>query len=109
MKMQKIKITIVKCLSTREIHGAADLGCSAELDDVCPAFREGQEFIIEDGCQPEGFCSGAWADIFRHTRTLMWGGQYPWMNEPDKYLACCTDGFRPVVFRIERLDDTVEV
>jgi len=108
MKMNKVKITVVKCLNTREIHGDADLGCSASvLTPRCPAFKEGQEFII--GEKPEGFCQGAWADIYRHITVLRWNGRYPWMDQPDKYLACCTDGFRPVVFLLERLDDEVEV
>lgn len=108
--MKSVKITVVKRLNMDEIHGDSDLGCSAELDSLCPAFREGQEFIIskEGAGEPEGFCSGAWADIFRHTRVLMWGGHYPWMNEDGKYLACCTDGFRPVIFRLERLEEDAE-
>ena len=105
--MKKVKITVVKRLNRDEIHGDADPGCSAEMDALCPVFTEGQEFIT-DGNQPEGFCRGAWADIFRHTRVLMWGGHYPWMNEDGKYLTCCTDGFRPVIFRLERLDEEVE-
>ena len=102
--MKKVKITVVKTLNMNEIHGDADLGCSAELDALCPAFTEGQEFIVTSS-QPEGFCSGAWADIYRHITVLRWGGHYPWMNEDGKYLACCTDGFRPVVFRLERMEE----
>ena len=102
--MKKVRITVVKRLNMNEIHGDADLGCSAELDALCPAFTEGQEFIVTTG-QPEGFCAGAWADIYRHITVLRWGGHYPWMNEDGKYLTCCTDGFRPVVFRLERLEE----
>ena len=107
-KAKKVRITVIKTLNRDEIHGGANLGCSApELTPTCPAFVAGQEFIVTKG-QPEGFCSGAWADIYRHVTTLKWGGNYPWMKEEDKYLACCTDGFRPVVFLLERLAEDVE-
>jgi len=102
--MKKVKNTVVKLLNTNEIHGDSDLGCSAKLTPTCPAFTEGQEFIVSNE-MPKGFCQGAWADIYRHITVLRWGGHYPWMNEKGKYLACCTDGFRPVVFRLERLED----
>ena len=105
--MKKIKITLVKRLNRDEIRADSNLGCSARPTSLCPAFVEGQEFIVTTG-QPEGFCQGAWADIYRHITVLRWGGHYPWMNEKGKYLACCTDGFRPVVFRLEVLDEEVE-
>jgi len=108
--MTKVKITVVKRLGRSEVHGDANPGCSAELTDLCPVFTEGQEFVIskDNSSAPEGFCSGAWADIFRHTRVLLWGGHYPWMNEDGKYLTCCTDGFRPVIFRLERIEEQTE-
>jgi len=110
--MKKVKITVVKCLDTQEIHGDADLGCTASvLTPQCPAFKEGQEFIWpaegeNRNAAPDGFlCSGAWADIHRHCTVLMFGGRHPWMDQDGKYLTCCTDGFRPVVFLLERLDE----
>jgi len=112
MKMNKVKITVIKRLNTQEIHGDADLGCTANvLTPQCPAFEEGQEFIWPSAGEtrnaaPDGFrCSGAWEDIYRHITVLAFGGEHPWMDQPGKYLACCTDGFRPVVFLLERLDD----
>ena len=105
--MSKIRITVVKRLNRQEIFGDADLGCSADvLAPQCSAFEDGQEFIV--GGKPEGFCEGAWADIYRHITVLGRGGSHSWMDQPDKYLTCCTDGFRPVVFLLERLDDGAE-
>jgi hypothetical protein len=43
----------------------------------CRYFEEGQEFIADPGM----------------------------MRDPDKMITCCTDGIRPVFFRIERVDD----
>ena len=103
--MAKVKITVVKRLNFNEIHGDSDLGCSAELDPVCDQFSEGQEFVTDMTTVPEGFCPGAFADIFRFISGLRSGANYPWMNEQGKVLVCCTDGFRPVVFRLERIQD----
>lgn len=103
-RVKKVKITVVKCLNTKEIHGDSDLGCSQDLPPTCPVFSEGQEFIVTHDI-PRRFCQGAWADIFRFIDVLRFGGDFPWINEEGKYLACCTDGFRPVVFRIERLEE----
>jgi uncharacterized repeat protein (TIGR04076 family) len=110
MKMNKVRITVVKRLSSEDIHGDADPGCSAEvLTPQCPAFEEGQQFVVGPEGPPPGFCQGAWADIYRHITVLRWNGAYPWMDQPDKYLACCTDGFRPTVFLLERLEEEDEV
>ena len=116
--MKKVKITVVKTLNTKEIHGDISMnlfskvGCSAKLTPTCPVFVEGQEFIHTPAHMPpmpEGFrCEGAWADIYRHINVLMFGGDFDWMNEKGKYLTCCTDGFRPVIFRLERLEEEVQ-
>jgi uncharacterized repeat protein (TIGR04076 family) len=105
--MKKVKITVVKTLNTREIHRNSDLGCSQDLQPTCPVFAEGEEFIVTHDI-PRRFCQGAWADIFRYIDVVRFGGNFPWINEEGKYLACCTDGFRPVIFRIERLEEETE-
>ena len=99
-----IKITVVKRLSFDEIHADSDPGCSATMPPVCDQFVEGQEFVTDLMRVPDGFCPAAFVDIFRFISGLRSGANYPWMNEPGKVLACCTDGFRPVVFRLERIE-----
>ena len=103
--MAKVRITVVKRLDFNEIHGNADLGCSAKMDPVCDMFTEGQEFVTDLTEMPQGFCVGAFVDICRFITGLRFGANYPWMNEKGKVLTCCTDGFRPVVFRLERIED----
>ncbi len=100
----RVKITIVKKLNFNDIHSGSDLGCSAEMAPVCELFQEGQTFITDLTEMPQGFCPGAFADIFRFVSGLRAGADYPWMNEKGTVLVCCTDGFRPVVFRLERIE-----
>ena len=63
----------------------------------CEVFADGQEFIVDNPWSaPEGFCHWAWADIrtFIH---LVQEGKF------ETFVSCCTDGFRPVFFKIERI------
>jgi len=52
------------------------------------------------------FCSEAWDAIARYIYTGLQGGSIMrgWMKEENTMIACCSDGTRPVVFQIERID-----
>ena len=52
------------------------------------------------------FCSEAWDAIARYIYTGLQGGPIMkgWMKEENTMIACCSDGTRPVVFKIERID-----
>jgi uncharacterized repeat protein (TIGR04076 family) len=99
-----VQITVLKTL----YH--ADLAETYRRPDVprgpCPFFQEGQEFTVEYLAQrPEGFdCEWAWDDLHKIIFALMLRGDYrTWMVDPNTFVACCTDGIKPVVFKIERL------
>ena len=100
----KVKITVVKATDMNEIHKDTDLGCKADISPVCSKFKEGQVFITDMQHIPEDFCPFAFADIARHIIMIGENGSYWWMNEKDngKVIVCCTDGFRPVFFRVEQ-------
>jgi uncharacterized repeat protein (TIGR04076 family) len=73
---------------------------------LCECFDDGQEFVIEDfGAAPEGFCPYAWADIRTNLFTIAMGANVPGIRQPGTMLASCTDWFRPVLFKIERIED----
>ena len=59
-------------------------------------------------CGSEGvpFCSEAWDAISRYIYTALQGGSimHGWMKDDRVMIACCNDGTRPVIFRIERID-----
>ena len=99
-EMSKCKITVLKRCINQEIISEY----ISEKDFVlCPKFQEGQEFILESAEKPENFCGWAWADIQRDIVAIMYGADFPWFKEKGKHVVCCTDGFRPVVFLIERI------
>ena len=71
--------------------------------ELCDKFAEGQEFISSEGVHmPEGFCSWAWGDIQKCVLTLSRGGNFIGTN-PGVFVTCCTDGYRPVFFKLERI------
>ena len=102
VESDRVKITVLKKTDSKQIFGGdSPVGHAIE---ACSVFREGQEFIVEeDGKMPEGFCSWAWNDIYKTVTTLRFGGNFPWMEEKGTGVFCCTDGFRPVIFEIRRI------
>ena len=52
-------------------------------------------------------CSEARDAISRYIYTGLQGGSIMkgWMKEENTMICCCSDGTRPVIFKIERLDE----
>lgn len=101
--MHRIKITVLKKTYFKEI---ADKYRSAEKE-VCQQFQEGQEFITEENSPygpPNNFCPFAWNDIYKFFFVLKQEGLFSAdMKDDHSVIACCTDGVRPVIFKIERI------
>jgi uncharacterized repeat protein (TIGR04076 family) len=39
----------------------------------------------------------------------MTGGNFgTWMKNENEFITCCTDGVKPVVFKIERLEEEID-
>lgn len=103
--MKKCKITVIKRSLNKDL---ADEYCKNEAA-LCSCFKEGQEFIV-DFEPPKGFCGWAWNDIYRIVTSMLSGGNYSegyfngWMKDKNCMIACCTDGVRPVTFKIEIIE-----
>ena len=69
----------------------------------CAVFEEGQVFDIKGPfpAMPKGFCYWAWCDIQRNVAMACMGAKLPSGCE----FTCCSDGLRPVTFRIEPVAD----
>ncbi len=52
-------------------------------------------------------CSEAWDAIARYIYAGLQGGSIMkgWMKKENEMIACCSDGTRPVIFKIERMDE----
>ena len=87
------KITVLK----KTIHNDLYKQIRGKEGKVCGLFEEGQEFILTSPYKPpEGFCQWAWADIRQYILAA-------WSSSKYATVACCTDGFRPVFFKVERI------
>jgi uncharacterized repeat protein (TIGR04076 family) len=102
--MAKCKITVVKRTINQDLVDEY-LSDEREGFGLCHVYEDGQEYVI-DGfpLKPEGFCDWAWADIHRDVVAIMFGSNYPWMQRPGTIITCCTDGLRPVIFKVERIE-----
>ena len=74
---------------------------------ACDLWQEGQDFITEDWPnKPDDFpCDWAWTDIQRDVAMVMFGANPWWMASEGATMTCCSDGFRPVSFLVERIDE----
>lgn len=104
--MMKAKITVMKRIANQDLakeYRKAEY--NRRYPVPCNQFEDGQEFILEDmGTPPQGFCAWAWVDIHRDIVRVMSGGSNGALKQEGTTITCCTDGFRPVVFKIERVD-----
>jgi len=101
-QLSKCKITVLKMTVNQDL---ADEYLDVEGEfGPCERFQAGQEFIIEQPFgMPEDFCPWAWADIRKEILSIATGADKPWMKQPGTEIAGCTDWFRPVYFKIERV------
>jgi len=64
--------------------------------------KVGDEWVIGKKT-PEGICLSAFDALFSSARVLMFGGSFPWENDPDVTTVACPDADNPVVFELRRL------
>lgn len=104
--MKKCRITVM-----RKVHHA-DLSEQYEnpIDHACDV-EEGQVFIANGWEKPEGFCQSAWDTLSPFVLALSHGGgdfYDGWMKNKKSAMLSCNDGFRPVSFYVEALEEDAE-
>lgn len=110
--MAKVKVTVIKKECYQDLQ---EEYCMDPHVGACPLFEVGQEFIIEKGHGKDDFwhmldgqfCSEAWDSISRYIYAGLQGGSIMrgWMKRENEMIASCNDGTRPVIFKIERIDE----
>lgn len=104
--MKKCRITVMKVAQYRDLIEQYENPISHACDMV-----EGQVFIANGWQKPEGFCDSAWESMSAFVMTLSHGGgdfYNGWMKNKKSAMISCNDGFRPVSFLIEALDEDAE-
>ena len=99
----KVKITVLKRFKPSEVFDKMPVTPCEHLD-ACEFLTDGQTFFVDkDLSKPEGFCTSAWVTIYPTIRVLGFGGNLPWWKEKGISISCCSDGLRPVIFKLERV------
>lgn len=103
MNFHKCKVTVIKKFLNNELVNS--YLSNANSFPICNHVADNQEFIISNPYEmPENICASAWADIRPYIITIASGGSFDFMKEKHSAIATCTDPFRPVIFKIERID-----
>ena len=71
----------------------------------------GQTFLCQEWKKPEGFCDSAWDTVSPFVMALAHGGENfydGWMKNPRSAMISCNDGFRPVSFLLETVEEDAE-
>ena len=107
----KVKLTVIDKKLYPELQAQY---CADPESGACPVYEIGDEFVFERYGEADDFwkmgmgrqCSEAWDAIARYIYTGLQGGSIMrgWMKDERVMIACCSDGTRPVIFKIERMD-----
>ena len=99
--MTKFRITVVKKFGPEDVLGHEIFMPSGKKIVKCD-LKEGDSFISLNGNIPDGFCNAAWAVIYHKIQMFRFGGNYP-AFEPGTAYITCSDGIRPVSFKVEKI------
>jgi uncharacterized repeat protein (TIGR04076 family) len=106
-EMPKCKITVLKRTVNQDLIDEY-LDDSYQEHGLCECFRDAQEFSIDPSEIPKDFlecCPWAWADIRKDILTVASGGNMPGIKQSGTVITGCRDWFRPVIFKVERMDN----
>ena len=104
--MNKCRITVMKITEYSDLMEQYE----HKQENAC-SMQVGQVFIANGWERPEGLCVSAWESMSPFVLTLACGGRGiygRWMLNDRSAMISCNDGFRPVSFLIEALDEQAD-
>ena len=104
--MKKVKITVMRMAQYEDLMALYE----NPIEHACD-MKLGQVFIANGWQRPEGMCESAWESMSPFVMTLAYGGENiydGWMKNKNSAMISCNDGFRPVSFYIEALEEDAE-
>lgn len=104
--MKKCKITVMRIACYQDLMAKYE----NPMEHACD-MKKGQIFIANGWKKPEGMCDSAWESMSSFVMTLTHGGgnfYNGWMKNEKSAMISCNDGFRPVSFLIEALEEEAE-
>lgn len=101
--MKQVRITVKRKASYPDLSQLYE----KPIEHACTV-NEGDVYLSVDAQRPDGLCESAWLSLYPFVFALAHGGRdfYDgWMKDPGSAMVSCNDGFRPVSFYLEALDD----
>ncbi len=104
--MKKVRITVMRMARYEDLIDRYE----NPIEQACD-MEPGQVFVANGWQRPEGLCLSAWESMSPFVMTLSHGGENlynGWMKNSRSAMISCNDGFRPVSFLLEALDEDAE-
>ena len=104
--MKKCKITVMRMACYDDLMAQYE----NPIQHACD-LRPGQVFIANGWQKPDVMSDSAWESMSPFVMTLAHGGENfydGWMKNPKSAMISCNDGFRPVSFLIETLNEEAD-
>ena len=104
--MKKVKITVKKTACYKDLIEEYE----NPIEHACD-MRPGQEFIANGWQKPNGFCDSAWDTVSPFVLALSHGAENfydGWMKNKRSAMISCNDGFRPVSFLLETMNEDAD-
>lgn len=104
--MKKVKITVIRIACYKDLIEKYE----NPIEHACD-MEEGKVFIANGWEKPVGFCDSAWDTLSPFVMALSHGAENfydGWMKNKKSAMLSCNDGFRPVSFLVEAMDEDAE-
>ena len=104
--MKKVRITVKKMARYDDLMERYE----NPIEHACE-MKVGQTFVCNGWEKPDDFCESAWESVSPFVKTLANGGGNfydGWMKDPFSAMISCNDGFRPVSFLLETMDEEAD-
>ena len=101
--MKKVRITVMRKACYEDLMERYE----NPIENACD-MEVGQVFIANGWEKPEGLCQSAWDTMSPFVLGLSHGAEdfyEGWMKNKKSAMISCNDGFRPVSFLLETLDE----
>lgn len=101
--MKTVRITVLRKACYRDLMEKYE----NPIDHPCDV-SEGQVFLSQNARKPKGLCDSAWETLRPFVEELARGGGNffdGWMQDPETAMVSCNDGFRPVSFYVETMEE----
>ncbi|MBQ2618532.1 MAG: TIGR04076 family protein [Oscillospiraceae bacterium] len=104
--MKKVRITVMRMACYKDLMERYE----NPIQHACTVVP-GQSWVANGWERPEGFCPSAWDSLSPVVLALAHGAENfydGWMKDPRSAMLSCNDGFRPVSFLVEALDEDAD-